>query len=219
MKKGPLDMRMGPRVGATASELLESYDIDALGRILHDFGEVQHSRKIARAIVEARDEGKLESTQDLAEVIEAATGGRKSSSIHPATRAFQAIRIAVNRELEELEKLLAVLPGLVKPGGRAAIISFHSLEDRLVKHAFEDPPPEPQPHRLPVEPVRKRGPWSLLTKKPITPSPAEIESNPRARSAKMRVGERRDPDGFGSPYGRGGRASHDQGPADPEASP
>jgi 16S rRNA (cytosine1402-N4)-methyltransferase len=191
MKKGPLDMRMGPKVGASAAELLEDYDEETLGRVLHDFGEVNQWRKMARAIIQARDEGKLGSTQDLAEVIEKASGGRKSSPIHPATRAFQAIRIAVNRELEELEKLLLALPELVRPGGRAAIISFHSLEDRLVKHAFEDPPPEPQPHKLPVEPVRKQGPWTLITKKPITPSPAEVDSNPRSRSAKMRIAERR----------------------------
>jgi 16S rRNA (cytosine1402-N4)-methyltransferase len=191
MRPGPLDMRMGPRVGATAAELLETYDEEHLMHVLRDFGEVNRPRQIARAILDARDAGRLSTTQDLAEIIERASGGRKGSPIHPATRAFQAIRIAVNRELEELEKLLAVLPALTKPKGRAAIISFHSLEDRLVKYAFSDPEPEPLPRGLPIEPVKKKGPWSLLTKKPITPSASEIESNPRARSAKLRVAERR----------------------------
>lgn len=190
MRSGPLDMRMGPRVGATAAELLETYDRDALVDVLRDFGEVRRARQLADAIIDARDKGALHNTGDLATVIEHASGGRKSSPIHPATRAFQAIRIAVNRELDEIQKLLDALPGLVKPGGRAAIISFHSLEDRLVKYAFEDPQPEPQPHGFPVEPVRKKGPWKALTKKPITPSNQELESNPRSRSAKLRIAER-----------------------------
>jgi 16S rRNA (cytosine1402-N4)-methyltransferase len=194
MKAGPLDMRMGPRVGSTAAELLETYDRDGLVRVLKEFGEVHRARQIAEAILGARDEGALNTTEDLADVVERASGGRRGSPIHPATRAFQAIRIAVNRELEELARLLRVLPELVRPTGRVAIISFHSLEDRLVKHAFGDPEMEPMPRGLPVEPARKKGPWTLLTKKPITPSEGEIESNPRSRSAKMRVAERRTPE-------------------------
>ncbi len=193
MRSGPLDMRMGPRVGATASELLEDFDVPSLMKILRDFGELGRPRQVAEAIIWARDAGKLHTTADLAEVVERALGGRKTTPIHPATMAFQAIRIAVNRELEELERLLSGLPELVRPGGHVAIISFHSLEDRLVKHAFEDPPPEPQPHRLPVEPVRVRGPWEALTKKPITPSSYEVKQNPRSRSAKLRIAKRRSP--------------------------
>jgi 16S rRNA (cytosine1402-N4)-methyltransferase len=192
MRSGPLDMRMGPGVGQTAAELLERFDQRGLERALRDFGEVQRPNQIARAILEARDAGRLSTTADLATVIERALGGRKASPIHPATRAFQAIRIAVNRELEELEGLLAALPSLVKPGGRAAVISFHSLEDRLVKHAFEEPPAEPQPFKLPVEPKRTPGPWRALTSKPVVPTEQEIERNPRARSAKLRIAERKE---------------------------
>ncbi len=198
MREGPLDMRMGPGVGPTAAELLESFDQPRLMKILRDFGEVGRPRQIAEAILAARDEGRLTSTTSLAEVIEKASGGRRASPIHPATRAFQAIRIAVNRELDELERLLAELVDLVRPGGRVAIISFHSLEDRLVKRAFADPSPLPQPAKLPVEPVRPKGAWSAITKKPITPQSAEIQANPRSRSAKLRVAERRPPAGEAS---------------------
>lgn len=191
MREGPLDMRMGPVVGQTAAELLEEFDWRSLMQVLKDFGEVQRPRQVAEAIIRARDEGRLHTTADLASVVEKAIGGRKTTPIHPATRAFQAIRIAVNRELEELERLLAELPDLVRPGGHAAIIAFHSLEDRLVKYAFMDPEPEPQPHRLPVEPVRVKGPWEALSKRPMVPTPKEIADNPRARSAKLRIARRR----------------------------
>lgn len=199
MRDGPLDMRMGPGVGASAAELLERFDVGELTRILRDFGEERRSHRIARAIVEARDAGELTTTGALAKVIERALGGRKASPVHPATRAFQAVRIAVNRELEELEMLLKVLPGLVRPGGRAAIISFHSLEDRLVKQAFADPAPEPVPRGLPIEPKRVFGPWKALTKKPVLPAAEELSSNPRARSAKLRFAERRPLDQEGAP--------------------
>jgi 16S rRNA (cytosine1402-N4)-methyltransferase len=191
-KDGPLDMRMGPRVGETAAEMLESFDVEQLKDILRNFGEVNRCRPMAEAIIAARDRGELKTTGALAEVIERASGGRKSSPIHPATRAFQAIRIAVNRELEELETFLNVLPELIRAGGRAAIISFHSLEDRMVKHAFEDPKETPLPRGLPSPTGPKLGPWRQLTKKPLTPSDAELALNPRARSAKLRIAERRE---------------------------
>ena len=193
-REGPLDMRMGPSVGPTAAELLESFDRKSLSTILREFGEVGRPRQLAEAILTARDQGKLTTTKALADVIERATGGRRASPIHPATRAFQAIRIAVNRELDELSKLLSALAELVRPGGRVAVISFHSLEDRIVKRAFSDPDPLPQPAKLPVEPVRPKGPWQALTKKPIVPTPAEVQANPRSRSAKLRVAERRSPE-------------------------
>ena len=185
---------MGPSVGPTAAELLEAFDRPELAGILRDFGEVNRAGQMADAILRARDDGRLTSTRALADVIERVSGGRRASPIHPATRAFQAIRIAVNRELEELEGLLAALVDLVAPGGRVAIISFHSLEDRLVKRAFSDPDPLPQPAKLPVEPIRPKGPWRALTKKPITPKAAELDENPRSRSAKLRVAERRPPE-------------------------
>lgn len=191
MREGPLDMRMGPKVGATAAEMLEEFDARSLMKVLRDFGEVNRPRQVAEAIITARDEDRLHTTADLASVIEKVLGGRRPTPIHPATRAFQAIRIAVNRELEELEKLLDVLATIVRPGGRVAIISFHSLEDRLVKYAFADPAPQPQPFNLPVEPVRVRGPWTAMSKRPIIPTQAEIDRNPRSRSAKLRVAERR----------------------------
>ncbi|MBK6683568.1 MAG: 16S rRNA (cytosine(1402)-N(4))-methyltransferase RsmH [Deltaproteobacteria bacterium] len=190
-RKGPLDMRMGPGVGPTAAELLASVDELELTRILAEYGEVDRPKQVARAILGARDAGKLVSTQDLAALLERTIRGRPTG-IHPATRTFQALRIAVNRELAELEALLALLPELVRPGGRAAIISFHSLEDRLVKRAFEDPKPAQQPHRLPVEPERKFGPWRSLQKKPVVAEEAEVEANPRSRSAKLRIAERRE---------------------------
>lgn len=190
MREGPLDMRMGPSVGPGAAELLEGFDVKELSSLLRAFGEVNRNRQVAEAIIQARDAGKLTSTTALAEVIEVALGGRRASAIHPATRAFQAIRIAVNRELEELEALLAALPGMLAPGGVAAVISFHSLEDRIVKRAFAPPVASPQPHRLPVEPVRVQGPWAPGRRKPTTPSQAELAQNPRSRSAKLRVAHR-----------------------------
>lgn len=191
MRAGPLDMRMGPSVGPTAAELLDRVDAETLADILREFGEVPRPRAVAEAILSARARGALTTTDALAEVVARASGGRRGAPTHPATRAFQAIRIAVNRELDELAALLAALPDLVRPGGRAAIISFHSLEDRMVKRAFEDPPPEVLPRGLPVEPVRVRGPWQVITKKPIVPSADETAANPRARSAKLRIAERR----------------------------
>lgn len=187
-RPGPLDMRMGPGVGETAAELLERVDLEGLSRMLRDLGEIERPRQMAQGILRARDEGRLTTTADLAQVI-AATGGGRPSAIHPATRAFQAIRIAVNRELDELDRLLGVLPTLLVPGGRAAIISFHSLEDRRVKNAFRDPEQDPALQGLPIE--APKGPFVALSKKPIIPSDQEIAHNPRARSAKLRVAERR----------------------------
>ena len=188
-RPGPLDMRMGPRVGETAADLLERVDLDGLTRMLRELGEIERPRSMAQAILRARDDGRLSDTAELAKVIAAAGGGGRPSAIHPATRAFQAIRIAVNRELDELERLLEVLPQLLVPGGRAAIISFHSLEDRRVKQAFRDPEPDPALAHLPIDAVK--GPFVALTKRPIIPGDPEIARNPRARSAKLRVAERR----------------------------
>ena len=189
---GPLDMRMGPGVGSTAAELIENFDRAELTRVLREYGEVGRPRPLAEAILEARDEGRLVTTDDLARVVERVEGRPRNMTIHPATKAFQAIRIAVNRELDELGGLLHALASLVRPGGRVAIISFHSLEDRIVKTVFADPPVAPETRHLPIE--RPVGPWRALTRRPIVPTEREVRANPRARSAKLRVAERREDD-------------------------
>lgn len=167
---GPLDMRMDPTSGVSAAEWLAAATEEEISWALFTYGEERFSRKIARMIVRERDREPIVTTQRLVEVIRRAfpAGGRKSPG-HPARRTFQALRIVVNRELDELPTLLASLPDLVKPGGRAAIISFHSLEDRMVKEAF------------------KLESFIRLTRKPVVPTPEETEANPRARSAKLRA--------------------------------
>lgn len=185
MREGPLDMRMGAQ-GETCAEYLERVDEGELVRVLFEYGEERHSRRIARAILAALP---LATTTELASVVEAAMPKGKPSRIHPATRSFQALRIAVNDELGELETLLNALPGLLKLGGRAAIISFHSLEDRPVKRRFRhlaslDSPKDPygNPTRAPT--VR------LLTRRATVASQAAAKDNPRARSARLRAIER-----------------------------
>ena len=170
---GPLDMRMDPRSERTAEQVVNRLDERTLADVIYEFGEERRSRRIARAIVRARP---VRSTAHLASVISAAARPMKTQRIHPATRTFQAIRIFVNRELEELEALLQSAPQLLKSGGRLVIISFHSLEDRMVKDALRE--------------GAKRGMYKLLTKKPVVPRAAEVDRNPRARSAKLRAAER-----------------------------
>jgi 16S rRNA (cytosine1402-N4)-methyltransferase len=172
---GPLDMRFDPgSSGPTAAELLAETTADELARAFFEFGEERFSRRIARRIVETRAAEPLRTTRQLAELVRGCIPGRlRHGPIDPATRVFQALRILVNDELEHLDALLADLPGLLAPGARVAIISFHSLEDRRVKWAFRN---EPR--------------WSVLTKKPVTATAQETAVNPRARSAKLRVAER-----------------------------
>jgi 16S rRNA (cytosine1402-N4)-methyltransferase len=173
---GPLDMRMS-QSGETAAELIDRVDLDELTQILRELGEERHARRIARAIVDARP---LTTTAELAQLVAKNMPGRPGR-IHPATRTFQGLRIAVNDELGQLDALLAAVPRVLKPGGRAAIISFHSLEDRRVKVAFRalagvGAPKDPYGH--PVS-----APWGrLLSRKAITAS----DDNPRARSARLR---------------------------------
>ncbi len=170
---GPLDMRFNPGgEDPSAAELVNSLDEVELARIIFEYGEERYSRRIARRIVEARQLAPFTTTARFAEVVRRGVPG-KWGPMDPATRTFQALRIAVNDELGHLERTLAFLAEVLRPGGRAAIISFHSLEDRRVKHAFRDDP------RLEV-----------LTRKPVTASPEELAVNPRARSAKLRVAER-----------------------------
>jgi len=173
---GPLDMRMDPRSERTAEQVVNHLDERELADVIYEFGEERRSRRIARAIVRSRP---IRSTAHLAEVISAAARPMNSEHrrIHPATRTFQALRIFVNRELDDLKALLAAAPRILKPGGRVVVISFHSLEDRIVKDAFR-------------EGSIKDKYFRVLTKKPVTASLEEQDRNPRARSAKMRAAEK-----------------------------
>ncbi len=171
--EGPLDMRMNPMSGETAEQVVNHIDERELADVIYEFGEERRSRRIARAIVRSRP---IRTTTQLVEVVSAAARSMKHERIHPATRTFQALRIFVNRELDDLKALLEAVPRAVKPGGRAVVISFHSLEDRIVKDAFRE--------------GAKQGWYEFLTKKPVTASEEEIDRNPRSRSAKMRAAER-----------------------------
>jgi len=172
--EGPLDMRMNPMSGSTAEQVVNRIDERELADVIYEFGEERRSRRIARAIVRSRP---ILTTKQLADVISAAARPMNAAEwrIHPATRTFQALRIFVNRELDDLKALLEAAPRVLKPGGRLVVISFHSLEDRIVKDALR---------------TGKDKYFRLLKKKPVTASEEEIASNPRARSAKMRAAER-----------------------------
>jgi 16S rRNA (cytosine1402-N4)-methyltransferase len=189
---GPLDMRLDPTQGATAADLLQRLSEQELADIIYRYGEERYSRRIARRIVERRRQQPLTTTGELAELVRQAVPGRSStpqhrrrSQIHPATRTFQALRIAVNRELERLAAALPQAVALLRPGGRIAVISFHSLEDRIVKQFFRAESGYGGSEALPI-PVRLQ----IVTKKPIEPGEAELQVNPRSRSAKLRVAER-----------------------------
>jgi 16S rRNA (cytosine1402-N4)-methyltransferase len=177
-RSGPLDMRMDPTQGETAAAYLERVSEDELVSVLRELGEERFAGRIARHIVEARGREELTTTAGLAALVARAVPRREHGK-DPATRTFQALRIAVNRELEQLEQLLEELPGCLRPGGRLVVIAFHSLEDRMVKRrlralaAGEGEPP-----------VR------ILTKRPLVATDAEVAANPRARSAKLRAAER-----------------------------
>jgi 16S rRNA (cytosine1402-N4)-methyltransferase len=173
----PLDMRMDTSSGATAAESIGSVDERTLADVIYEFGEERHARRIARAVVAARGRGPIETTGQLADVVRRAIPRKGYSRIDPATRTFQAIRIWVNRELEGLETFLAEAANRLAPGGRMAVISFHSLEDRIVKHTLR---------ALQAGEIG----LTLRTKRPVVPSEAEVERNPRARSAKLRAAER-----------------------------
>jgi 16S rRNA (cytosine1402-N4)-methyltransferase len=188
---GPLDMRMNPQAGRSAAEWLADVDERDLAEVIARFGEERFARRIARAIVRAREQGPVDTTAKLAAVVESAVpaGARHASRIHPATRTFQAIRIAVNAELDALERALAAAIDVLAPGGRLVVISFHSLEDRRVKRAIRDAStPPPASRRAPAAPrfrARLKRVGGL-----VRPSEAEAAANPRARSARMRVAER-----------------------------
>jgi 16S rRNA (cytosine1402-N4)-methyltransferase len=172
-QEGPLDMRLDPTAGETAADLVARLSEYDLAKIFYEYGEERHSRRVARKIVETRKQTPIRTTTQLANLVRSCVPREKGRSFDPATRVFQALRIAVNDELGSLERLLAQLPRVVKPGGRVGIISFHSLEDRRVKRAFQD-----------------REIWEALTRKPVSAGEAEVRDNPRARSAKLRVARR-----------------------------
>jgi 16S rRNA (cytosine1402-N4)-methyltransferase len=174
---GPLDMRMDPRRGPTAEQVVNQADEKVIADLIYEFGEERRSRRFARAIVRARP---IETTAQLAKVISTAAPAMKSErgrhALHPATRIFQALRIYVNAELDEIQALLKVAPRLLKPGGRLVVISFHSLEDRLAKDALRE--------------GAREGIFEVFTRKPVTASEEETGRNPRSRSAKLRAAER-----------------------------
>ncbi len=172
-QSGPLDMRLNPAEGEPASRLLARLSERELSDVFWRYGEERFSRRVARRIVSARRRAPLETTEQLAQLVRGCVPRSRRHRIDPATRVFQALRIAVNDELGALERLLAALPSCLKPGGQAVIISFHSLEDRLVKQAFRD-----------------RSRWEVLTRKPIQAKEEEVRANPRARSAKLRAARR-----------------------------
>jgi 16S rRNA (cytosine1402-N4)-methyltransferase len=170
---GPLDMRMDTRKGLTAEQVVNQADEEDLANLIYEFGEERRSRRIARAIVRARP---LSTTAELARVISAVAPPIKGEHLHPATKTFQALRIRVNDELGEIQTLLKSAGSLLKPGGRVVMISFHSLEDRLVKDSFRE--------------SARLGELEMLTKKPVTAAEQEALRNPRSRSAKLRAAER-----------------------------
>jgi 16S rRNA (cytosine1402-N4)-methyltransferase len=189
MREGPLDMRMNRDAGQTAADLVNHAEPGELVRILREYGEERQAKRIVRAVVERRERRPFETTLDLAQVIESVIP-RHGKRTHPATLTFQALRLAVNDEITVLEEFLAQVPRWLKPGGRVALISFHSGEDRLVKQAFArystewvDRPEWPEPRRSPDFCMR------LLARKPIEATEDELKRNPRSRSAKLRVAE------------------------------
>ena len=191
LRDGPLDMRMDPDSGTPARAWLEAVEIRELGRVLKLYGDEAHANRIARAIVDARENSPIESTTQLASVVENAVPAKvRQKKIHPATKTFQAIRIAINGELEQLEAALQASLNVLRKGGRLCIISFHSLEDRIVKRFMRDESREPEQYRgMPEIPEAFR-PKLALVGKPITATEIEIEQNRRARSARLRIAER-----------------------------
>jgi 16S rRNA (cytosine1402-N4)-methyltransferase len=170
---GPVDMRMDTRTGPTAGQVVNEMSERELANLIYEYGEERRSRTVARAIVRGRQ---ITSTAQLARVVASAAPPMKFGQIHPATRTFQALRIYVNQELDEIKKLFEAAPNLIRPSGRLVVISFHSLEDRIAKDSFRA--------------GAGQGIWKILTKKPVTAGEEEVERNPRSRSAKLRAAER-----------------------------
>lgn len=190
---GPLDMRMNKTSNFTAGDLINEYSKEEIYKILKKYGEEKFASRIAGRIVEKRKNKKIDSTMELAEIVKNAIPAKFSHkmNIHPATKTFMAIRIEVNNELKVLEKFLDDAPYLLKQGGRLCILTFHSLEDRIVKHKFKDLTVSCTcPPKLPVCVCGKKQEFKIITRKPLMPTKEEIDSNPRARSTKLRVLEK-----------------------------
>ncbi|RIK43140.1 MAG: 16S rRNA (cytosine(1402)-N(4))-methyltransferase [Chloroflexi bacterium] len=185
---GPLDMRFDPAHGYSAADIVNTWREEELADLLFRYGEERRSRRIARYLVQHRP---FTTTGQLAEAIKRAVGGRRGSRTHPATQSFQALRIAVNNELEQIQAALPQALQLLRPGGRLAVISFHSLEDRIVKQWMQQEAATSLPDPASLSGHRPRTPTvTLLARKPITASAVEVQRNPRSRSAKLRVVEK-----------------------------
>ena len=201
----PLDMRMDPTTGISAADVVAPYPRAELARILREYGEERFAGRIARVIDEARRRAPIATTGQLAELVKAAVpAAARRTGPHPARRAFQALRIEVNRELDALRASLPQAVDLLAPGGRLVVLAYHSLEDRIVKQAFADAADRPveAPHRLPVDPpAGEPARLAVLTRRPERPSEAEVAANPRAESAKLRAAEKLQP----STEARGGQ--------------
>ncbi len=186
---GPLDMRMDPSRSATAAEILNTWKGEEIANVIWKYGEERQSRRIARAIVRSREENPIRTTEDLARIVRSAVGGRYQTKT--LARVFQALRIQVNRELDALEKALRDSVDVLKTGGRLVVISYHSLEDRLVKHFFrQEAATCICPDEAPICTCEKIARMRILVSKPITPRDDEIQKNPRSRSARLRAAER-----------------------------
>ncbi len=187
---GPIDMRMDQTQGQTAGELVNTASEQELADIIYRYGEERASRRIARAIVEARAKMEIETTAQLAGIVERAKGGRKGKKTHPATQTFQALRMAVNDELAGIEQVLETMVGRVKEGGRIAVLTFHSLEDRMVKRFFNrHVPREESLQQGGVRRIYEEPPVKWIWKRPLTATKQEQTMNPRSRSAKLRAVE------------------------------
>jgi len=187
----PLDMRMDQGQGLSAAELIKDSSENDLVKIFSEYGEVRFAKSLARAIVAARQTHRLDSTQQLADLIADVAPSRSRGRVNPATQAFQALRIAVNDELNQLKRALPQALHLLKPGGRLVVISFHSLEDRIVKNFFRQESKDCVcSDELPVCRCDHRQQLKILNKKPVIPKESEIKINPRSRSAKLRVAEK-----------------------------
>jgi 16S rRNA (cytosine1402-N4)-methyltransferase len=187
---GPLDMRMG-RDGPTAADVIAKASEADLANIIYIFGEERHSRSVARAIVAARKDAAITTTRMLADLV-AKVVRSKPGDIHPATRTFQALRIFVNQELDELHLALSAAERVLKPGGRLVVVSFHSLEDRIVKNFLNERAKSGGGSRHQPETSHAAASFAILTKRPVIADDGEVAANPRARSAKLRAAERTD---------------------------